>query len=121
MKEDLRPSYGLASEVGRRIRLFRIQKGLSQERLAEFAEMHPSYIGQVERGQKNITLESLEKLTNALGVPIYRMFERLDVDEEENNIALQAYNLFASRSQAEQQDLYSILEEIINYKDDKLK
>ena len=49
------------------------------------------------------------------------MFERLDVDEEENNIALQAYNLFASRSQAEQQDLYSILEEIINYKDDKLK
>lgn len=47
--------------TGQRIRNYRVQQGLSQEKLAEMAGCHPTYIGQLERGEKNATLESIEK------------------------------------------------------------
>ena len=50
----------IAKIIGQRIRNYRTQKGLSQEKLAELAGCHPTYIGQLERGEKNATLESVE-------------------------------------------------------------
>ena len=52
----------IAKHVGNRIRSYRTQLGYSQERLAEISGCHPTYIGQVERGEKNPTLESVEKI-----------------------------------------------------------
>ena len=52
----------IAKVIGQRIRNYRTQKGLSQEKLAELAGCHPTYIGQLERGEKNATLESVEKI-----------------------------------------------------------
>ena len=49
----------IAKIIGQRIRNYRTQKGLSQEKLAELAGCHPTYIGQLERGEKNATLESV--------------------------------------------------------------
>ncbi len=46
----------------------RLKMGLSQEGLAEIADLHRTYVGAVERAERNITLVSLEKLANALGV-----------------------------------------------------
>ena len=48
--------------VGDRLRRRRIDLEYTQEHLAELADVHPTYIGQVERGEKNITIESLEKI-----------------------------------------------------------
>ena len=48
--------------VGDRLRRRRIDLGYTQEHLAELADVHPTYIGQVERGEKNVTIESLEKI-----------------------------------------------------------
>lgn len=56
--------------VGKKIRDIRQSKGLSQEQLAEYAEVHRTYIGMIERAEKNITLVSLEKIARALGVEI---------------------------------------------------
>lgn len=42
--------------IGLRIRNYRIQSGLNQEQLAELAGCHPTYIGQIERGEKNATI-----------------------------------------------------------------
>ena len=56
--------------IGDKIRTIRQEKGLSQEKLAEIANMHRTYIGMVERAEKNITLVSLEKIANALGVRV---------------------------------------------------
>lgn len=53
----------IAKIIGQRIRNYRTQKGLSQEKLAELAGCHPTYIGQLERGEKNATLESVEKIS----------------------------------------------------------
>ena len=53
--------------VGLRIRKLREDKGWSQEKLAEKADLHRTYIGQVERGEKNIGIENLVRIAQAIG------------------------------------------------------
>ena len=60
--------------VGDRLRRRRIDLGYTQEHLAELADVHPTYIGQVERGEKNVTIESLEKICCALNLPMDELF-----------------------------------------------
>lgn len=55
---------------GKKVREERLKLGLSQEALAEKAGVHRTYIGMIERAEKNITLENIEKIAKALGVPI---------------------------------------------------
>ncbi|TVY02161.1 helix-turn-helix domain-containing protein [Cohnella terricola] len=61
--------------VGQRLRDIRKQTGLSQEELGEKAGFHFSYIGGVERGEKNISLLNLQKIADALEVHIYDFFQ----------------------------------------------
>ncbi len=62
-------------KFGKKVRLFRKEKGLSQERLAFKADLHRTYIGMIERAEKNITLVNIEKIAKALGVEISQLFE----------------------------------------------
>ena len=62
-------SDNVVRKVGRRIRELRQKKGWSQEKLAEEANLHRTYIGQVERGEKSIGVENLFRIAKALGVP----------------------------------------------------
>lgn len=61
-------------EVGFNIRKTREELGISQEKLAAFADLHRAYIGQIERGEKNIGLKNLEKIAKALHVNIKELF-----------------------------------------------
>ncbi|MEO0074076.1 MAG: helix-turn-helix transcriptional regulator [candidate division WOR-3 bacterium] len=54
--------------VGQRIRQYRKKRGWSQEKLGEEANLHRTYIGQVERGEKSIGIDNLFKIANALGI-----------------------------------------------------
>jgi transcriptional regulator with XRE-family HTH domain len=65
----------LPETVGNRIRELRKAKGWTQEQLAEAAGLHYSYIGGVERGDRNISLETLEKIMNGLQVPAEEIFK----------------------------------------------
>jgi transcriptional regulator with XRE-family HTH domain len=56
--------------LGERIRSFRKGKGLSQEVLAERADLHHNYVGELERGEKAATIDTLLKIANALGVRV---------------------------------------------------
>ena len=56
--------------VGEAIRAYRKRAGLSQEELAERAELHPNYIGEVERGKYSISLDPLLRIAKALGVRV---------------------------------------------------
>jgi transcriptional regulator with XRE-family HTH domain len=58
----------IIKEVGLNIRKIRQKRGLSQEKLAGLADVHRAYIGQIERGEKNIGLINLEKIAKALDV-----------------------------------------------------
>lgn len=53
-------------EFGRKVRQKRYELGLSQEKLAEQADLHPNYVGSVERGERNISLENIIALAKAL-------------------------------------------------------
>jgi transcriptional regulator with XRE-family HTH domain len=52
-------------------------KGLSQEALAEKTDIHPNYVGRIERGECSATVEILLRLGRAMGVPPYRLFLKL--------------------------------------------
>ncbi|MCZ8514343.1 helix-turn-helix transcriptional regulator [Paenibacillus filicis] len=60
--------------VGIKIRELRKERGLSQEQLGEKAGFHFSYIGGIERAEKNISLLNLEKIAIALGVGVHELF-----------------------------------------------
>lgn len=57
-------------QFGQKVRKARLKKGLSQEELAEKAGVHRTYIGMIERAEKNITLLNIEKLAKALDISI---------------------------------------------------
>jgi len=109
----------IVKAVGQRIRNYRTKLGLSQERLAELSGCHPTYIGQVERGEKNATLESIEKIAAALDIPLSKLFEKLgNRNDDKKDIPLECYELFSEKSQEEQERLYRILLEIDKYKNE---
>lgn len=102
--------------IGQRIRNYRTQKNLSQEKLAEAAGCHPTYIGQVERGEKNATLESIEKIASALNIPLSQLFEKLGDGEISDSIPLKCYEFLSAKTKTEQEHLYRMLIEMDKYK-----
>jgi len=68
--------------VGARIRVLRKERGYSQEALGEKGGFHFSYIGQIERGEKNVSLVNLAKIAESLEVNLIQLFAY--VDEEFN-------------------------------------
>ncbi len=59
---------------GEKVRILRKRKHLSQERLAEKANLHPTYIGVIERGEQAPTLDTIEKIARALDIEIKDLF-----------------------------------------------
>lgn len=59
---------------GARVRALRHEAGISQEDLAHRAELDRSYVGQVERGERNVSLDNIYRLARALDVPPGSMF-----------------------------------------------
>nr|WP_256442655.1 helix-turn-helix transcriptional regulator [Cohnella sp. LGH] len=68
--------------VGQRIRSLRKERGMSQEQLGEKGGFHYSYIGQIERGEKNVALLNLAKISAALEVSLSQLFTYLDGEEK---------------------------------------
>jgi transcriptional regulator with XRE-family HTH domain len=60
---------------GNKVKTFRKEKGISQEELAFRSELHRTYIGMIERAEKNVTLKNIEKIANGLGISIQEFFK----------------------------------------------
>lgn len=65
---------------GRVVREHREGRGWSQDRLAAEAGLHRTYIGSVERGERNVTLNSIWRIAAALGVPASSLFAQVEVE-----------------------------------------
>ncbi|WP_240422159.1 helix-turn-helix domain-containing protein [Paenibacillus periandrae] len=70
----------ILKNIGARVRDIRKEKGYSQEQLGELANFHFSYIGAVERGEKNITMSNLAKVAAALDVEVIELFRYSNID-----------------------------------------
>ena len=68
----------LLKKFGDRVQSLRNQAGISQEKLAELAEMHRTYISGIERGERNVSLVNIMRLANALNVSVSKLMEGID-------------------------------------------
>ena len=66
--------HALQKQVGGRVRELREKRGLSQEALAEACNLHRTYVGLIERGERNLTLGTIEVIAAALEVPVSELF-----------------------------------------------
>jgi transcriptional regulator with XRE-family HTH domain len=67
----------LRNKFGKRIRELRKQKDWSQEELADKVGLHRTYIGTIERGEQNVSIDNIEKLAKTLGISLERLFKDL--------------------------------------------
>lgn len=113
----------LTKVVGDRIRELRKAEGLTQEQLSERTSLSSSYLGEIERGKTNITIENLEKIIIALNVtPIY--FFQVPFEESQNQMERRKaiekiFKVFGQRSNEEIERLLKINKEIISAIDSK--
>ena len=63
------------------VRFYRLKAGLSQEKLAELASLHRTYISAVERERRNISIENIESIAVALNVDAYKLFQPLKEED----------------------------------------
>ena len=106
----------MAKTLGERIRLYRVRKGLTQDSLAEIADSHGKYIGQLERGEKNATIESIAKIAKALDLPLEVLFENLTTGETKNEIPRKCYNLLTAMNEKEQTVMLELIQKAVDFK-----
>lgn len=68
----------ILNAFGERVRKLRKEKGISQEELSFRADLHRTYIGMIERGEKNITLINIEKIAKALEISLDKLMSGLE-------------------------------------------
>lgn len=61
-------------QFGAEVRRLRREKGVSQEAFAELCGLHRTYVGAVERGERNVSIDNITKIARALHVPIAQLF-----------------------------------------------
>jgi transcriptional regulator with XRE-family HTH domain len=73
--KDIKQKFGFA------VRKFRIEQKMTQEELAERTGLHRTYISEVERGERNISLENIRKIACALNVYMSQLFKRVEEED----------------------------------------
>lgn len=103
--------------VGNTIRTIRKQRGLTQEELAEKADLQYSYIGGIERGERNISLLTLEKVVTSLNVSPSEIFNFNDIDivdiDSVNQVLEIHKNVLRARDLEEIKSIHNITKEIL--------
>lgn len=96
------------TQLGKRIREERLALNLTQESLAERVDVSDAYIGQIERGQRSLSLETLVKLAKRLGVTVdYLLQESVKADDQQ--FMDQVRQLVSERSLQEKQMVLDVI------------
>ena len=109
----------LSRLVGSRIRGFRKMQRLSQGELAEKCGLHPTYIGQLERGEKNATLESIQSICRGLQITMDQLFYGIMPDNTAVGsfcAANQINQMLEGLAEADQLAIYHMLVEALKLK-----
>lgn len=97
--------------VGQRIRELREKMGLTQESLAARASLNKSYISLIENGKANLTIQTLNTISNALGIKVHTLFEF----EDDHAYTLGYVMTLLNRLPPERLELVGRIIEVINY------
>lgn len=116
MEEKRMAASAIAKTIGFRLRARREELGYSQEKVSELADMHPTYIGQLERGEKNATIETVERICVALNYPMEHLFEHIVYLDSESTTANKCFALIERQPKSDQEHLYQILRRLVAYK-----
>lgn len=104
----------LAESLGARIRFYRKQKGISQEKLAELCRLHPSYVGQIERGEKNITVEILRRLSLGLNISMAELLQDIDtIDAADSHLLSEILELLLLLNNGDLKRIKRLLDDIL--------
>lgn len=97
--------------IGAELRRQRKIRKMSQEELAKVSDVHSSYIGQVERGEKNLTIESLERILQSLNLSFSLFFQEIEQtrNNDNNNIQNQIYSLIKNVGKEEKEVIYKLM------------
>lgn len=68
---------------GQAVKAIRMEKGISQEKLAELVDLHRTYISDIERGGRNVSLVNIYRIAEGLEVKVFEIFQKLE--KEGNN------------------------------------
>lgn len=105
-------------KLGQRIRAERTKMGLTQAELAEEIDISDAYMGQIERGERSLTLNTLVRLVNRLGVTIDYLLKDY-VDSSDGSIVNQFKQIIGNQALSRQQMAIDILKTIFNYIDEE--
>ena len=111
----------ISDQLGNRIRQYRLQKGLTQEALALSSGINVSFLGDVERGIKKPSIETLEKLLNALHVTFQEFFDfETSIKPFKECASLEKLNIsLKARPEDEVEMVYNIVEQVLHFNDSK--
>lgn len=101
--------------LGKTLRTIRKQKGMTQEKLAFEAGLHPTYIGQIERGEKNITITNLKIIVDCLGINLSELFYIYEC-QEKNSVIYMINDAINNMESKEQELCLKIIGSIQEYK-----
>lgn len=101
--------------IGKKIKEYRKLNDLTQEALGEKAELHYTYIGQVERGEKEPSLKSLINIAEALGIGIDKLLINYDLSSEVNVKISHITNLLLNRTESELEMIYKIVKNLTQF------
>ena len=102
-------------KIGNNIRKQRKKQNLTQENLAEIADISSNFLGQIERSTKKASLETIQKIADALKIPVSSIFDETDdtfiIKEDKESISYGLRNKLTSifKSKSFQQDLRKII------------
>ncbi len=92
----------------KKLRTLRRERGISQEKLGEKADLHPTYIGMIERGEKSPTLDTIVKLAQALDVSLIELFN-LEMPTEEDFLKGKILALIERKTKSQKQLALKVL------------
>lgn len=108
----------LLYKLGDQLRFLRKEKRWSQDKLAELSGLHTNYIGQIERGEKNLTIETLYKVTTALGISLEELFQSIDPKHRQTGLT-KIVELLSQRPVEDQAMVFHLVRTILEWEEQK--
>ncbi len=105
----------IQKQLGTRLRTFRIIRQYSIEELAHKAGLNPAHLGKIERGERNFTVRSLDRIVEALGVSYVDLFQfGAEVPPVENPIITKTLSYLSEMTAKEQEHIYKTVQMLSN-------